>query len=413
MDIATIWNSRVRAFSTDHKDGAQILGKEFDLVILGEGSHVTADIYQRMVVRAINRRVKVRPELDNYFRKTGRAVMFTTPLGFEGCASAEWDRALSTTNNHPERLHVDQADDWLETIYLREAECIENPSYSVRAFESARKTLPRDIFEEQFRGKRVRRSGLIYKEFDPDRDVVPMPDLDLISKMRFAVSFDTGKYFSSGLFGYDERGVVWRLGEFCGIERKIDDNCDDVAELIENVLGPAFGEKSFGSLKNRVDLWPIDPRSQHKQEIMNRLGIPLSDAEMPVQGSIDQVRKLMEEERFKVVRETNYDPIHQQGFLWEVGRYVWQVIRAHTNVSQSKLEPKKSDDHSMDDLRYGVVTLISLGPPMCDRSKPNSFADNWNRRMGIVGLAATMRERLRSPYASADIRSAYRSVHGL
>ena len=73
---------------------------------------------------------------------------------------------------------------------------------------AAKKILPPDIFAEQFLGKRVRRSGLIYKEFDPDKHVRPLPTLDEIANMRLSVSFDTDR--KKLLEIIKVKGMTWR-----------------------------------------------------------------------------------------------------------------------------------------------------------------------------------------------------------
>lgn len=408
MEIETIWGSFIQCFSTDNESGAQILGREFDIVVYGEGSLVSAEIHQRKVVRAVMRRVKRREGTrdPNYYRRTGRIYGCSTPDGYAGCISEEWDRVQRVTGNQPERLHVDAAENWLDSAYLREATALENPAYSKEAFEAARKALPPDIFAEQFLGRRVRRSGIIYQEWDESTMLVTRPTDEALLKMRLSVGFDTGKHFSAGIWGYDEEGVLWRLGEVCGVERKISDNAGEVMERCLEVLGPAFNARTFEEIRPHVDIWPCDPHSQHKMELMDELGAPIMDAIMPVQGSIDRLRKLMAEGRFRVVREFNLDPIMGMGFRYEIAKYVWKVVKTAKGWQdgRTKLEPVKMEDHSMDEARYGAVPLLELGKPskaaMTTVSREPSLGSLLRQQMVRQGRAGTRGEAYRRIHAA-------------
>lgn len=409
MEIVTVWNSWVKAFSTDREEGSAILGKEFDLVILGEGALVSAETWQRKIRRALDRRVKVLS--DGYFRQTGRGVMFTTPDGFDGAASEEWDRIAERYEGRTDLARLPHNPDWLSSAYLREAASTENPSYSPAAFEAARRTLPPDIFAEQYMGRRVRRSGLIYKEFDPDLHVVAMPPPEAIAKMRLVGSFDTGKHFSFGVHGMDVDGTVWRLLEVCTQELRIGDSARVIERKVVEYLGAAFGGASeFAQIAPHFHSWWVDARSQEKQEIMATLGIPLSDSKLEVLGSIDQVREIMAEDRYRVAEEGTHGPLERMGLRYEIAKYVWRSQTTRQQVV--KLEPVKRDDHSLDEARYGIVPLLEAGPVRLADTKPVSFADNWQRKQGLRGLAASMRKQMQTGGDHRDIGEAFRGVHG-
>jgi hypothetical protein len=405
MELRTIWGASVECFSMEHDGGSAVLGREFDIIVYGEGSLISPEIHQRKVIRATARRVKRRTDSrdPNYYRPTGRVYGCSTPDGFGGAISDEWDRVLKVTGNAPEKLQLEHCTNWLESAYLREATALENPSYSPEAYEAARKSLPPDIFAEQFMGRRVRRSGLIYKEWDEATMLVTMPAPADIAAMRLSCGFDTGKHFSAGIMGLDQNGVLWRLGETCGVEQKISDNADQVREMLIRVLGPVFQTEQYEEIRPHIDIWPCDPSSPHKMDLMDLLGAPIWDATMTVQGSIDRIRKLMADDSFRVVRETTHDPVDGMGFRYEVAKYVWKVTKTAKgwNDGRTRLEPVKLDDHTMDELRYDSIPLLDLGLPSHSPPQPHREPTlGQHLRAGLAGRGA-----------SRHVGPAYRGVH--
>ncbi len=425
MTIQTIWGSTVDCFSADYGDGDQVLGKEFDLIVVGEAAKLSADTFQRKAIRALNRRIKnLQDSLgSSHVRRTGRACMYTTPDGYGGAASETWDTAdrLSGKKPHLLRLDAENPPDYTSSYYLREAAVTENPSYSEEARKSAERDLPRDIYEEQYLGLRVRRSGLIYKEFKRDKHLVPLPPNEEIRQMKLCVSFDTGKHFSGGLQGYHPSGRIYRLAEYCAVEQTIQANMDGLGERICEVLAPAFGiavgsdplKTVLPALFDRIAIYIVDGQSEHKQEIMDHWPIALEDARYPVKGTIDDFRGLMKKDRYYVCESYVHDEIDGYGFLNEVKDYVWRAAKdvKGGGEARSVLEPTKKRDHSMDESRYGIKVLLEEGPPSKQESEV-TFGQNWENAHGLAGLEAAMKKQAFGNKDSQHIGSAYRNVHG-
>src|SRR3990167_3643074 len=78
MRLTTVWGATVGVYSILAKEGAQILGSEFDLAILCEAAQVPHEVYSNKIERALLGRAK-RRQSDGYLRRTGRAILLTTP----------------------------------------------------------------------------------------------------------------------------------------------------------------------------------------------------------------------------------------------------------------------------------------------------------------------------------------------
>lgn len=406
MEIQTYWQSRIRTFSVDREEGDAILGKEFDLIVLGEGSKVSEDVLNRKCKRAVDRRVKM---VHGHYRRTGRTVIFTTPAQYSGCSAAEFERVKKATRGRPERLHAENAD-WLESVYLREANCLENPSYSKEVFESRRKSLPADIFSEQYEGKMMRRAGLIYKEFSAERDIVPFPPPEQVRRMRLGVGIDTGKNFAAILVGMDPDRVLWVLGEAYTFEQSITDNAEDLKEMAAHLLSPSFWGKNWDYVGPLIDVWRIDPSSQHKEDLGPLLDVPITFDQLDLLPTIDVVRKMMREGRVRFCEEGLHDPLEGKGILWEIGRYQWKEPPRKATGSRSEQLPAGKDDHGLDALRFVAVPMEEIGPLEGEARQAESFEKVMRDRVRyeVVGHLV---ERMRRP----NLRNpgeAFRAVHG-
>lgn len=412
MEIQTIWGSRVRCFSTDREQGQAVLGKEFDLAVLGEGSHVSPDIFDRKIKRALDRRIKVIDEETGYYRPTGRAIIFTTPKGYDGCSSSEWDRVTAETKGKFEEMHEGMRP-WLETVYLREADCCENPAYSKEVYEARRRTLPADVFAEQYEGKRTRRSGLVYKEFEYSQVVVPeLPPAEFIRTLRLGFAMDTGKHFAGGLAGIDREGHKHFLGEVYTCEESIIENCTHIKELCLAVLGPVFSVSEWDELVDYIELWRIDPSSQHELDVIENLDVPLTFDKLGLISSIDHVREEMQNRRVHFYQEHFNEATEGGGLFWEIGRYQWASNQGKAKQTKAATEPIKRDDHAMDWMRYLAHALDEAGPPEIEEMPDNSYE----------GMIRAMREEQRRAMLAGmrgedsqitNIGEAYRAVHDL
>lgn len=392
MEISTIWGSRVLCFSLDRQEGQSVLGKEADEIILGEGSQIAYTIFQRKLLRAADRRAKVTK--SGFARQTGYVRIFTTPNEFEGTSAGEWERVMKTTDRKPERMQLPNVP-WHRSVYMREADVLENPAYSREVYDERKQTLEKEAFDEQYRGKMTRRSGLVVKEYDPrvhkiQRDSIPT---EMLRTMRFGFGFDTGKHFAAILAGLSREPKLYLLGEVYTQEWSISENAQAVKELLVEVLGPVFRVsepddatdsevivmKKFQLLSGKVDMWAVDPSSQNKEDLMEHLDCPIDFEKFDLLPSIDRVRDLFRDDFVRLCEECEW-------LEWELGRYIWRPILQRGVPGRTMYEPRKKDDHAIDAMRFLLSRLFELGPSK-DDAAPTTFEENWERqqRYEIVG----------------------------
>jgi hypothetical protein len=390
-DFQAPWGAYARGYSTDSDEGAALLGREFTRAVLGEGSHIAPDILDKKVLRALD---GARMNQRSGERQIGYLSIYTTPKGYEGASASEYERVMLQTQHEPEKLHYGEID-WAATAWLKEANILENPAYDRRDYENRKARLSKAAFEEQYQGKMTFSTGRIYPEYQPSTHVVSMPDPAVLRKMKFGVGIDTGAYFGASLVGIlpgdtEETPLATVLGETYTQQSKTADSCEDLREMVTEVLAPAFDTNDWELLKERVDLWVIDPASQHKIDINDMLDITVSDpnrgqGRFDLLPTMDLMRIFFSEHRLKLVEGLTYTDD-------QIRKYVWKHIKAvGGNKSAHRApvirEPKKEYDHILDALRFITIPLMEEGayeeePPAL------TVAEEWKRQQ---------RERVHGP----------------
>lgn len=413
MEIRTIWGSTVVAHSLDKDSGMQMYGKEFDLVILAEGSRVSADVFWRAIFRGLQRRAMRmalcdEPEPDEpadwYSWETGRALIATTPDGYEGAGSAVWDRALELSQKRPDRLHYGSVP-FQESIYLREADCLENPDYDRDAYRAAEATLPPDVFAEQYQGKRVRRAGLVLREFDYSRHVRPLPDAEALLRMRFALGMDTGKHFAAVLLGMEPSRRTWCLGEVYTEAQTVRDDCTEIRRMVVERLGPVANlsmdpwradpealASAWELLLNRLELFYCDDACQSQEDFLEELEAPILFEKPEQMGSISQVNMGFRNDELLLAADGSGEPLCPN-LAWELQNWKWRVVKPTSPTMRAQLKPEDKNDHACDALRYAYVPLRKAGPLEVDDAPPLSMEEAYKRQVEA---------RLLNPMAHGD-----------
>jgi hypothetical protein len=132
--LITPWGSEVYTKSEENPES--LLSEELDWLLLSEGSRMKEKTFDEFLRARLGTR-------------KGRVVVPTTPHGYNWIYKRFYLPA------------VDGDKDYWSTIVA----VTENPLFPKSEYENAKKELPDDIFEEQYNGKFVAQTGLIYKRF--------------------------------------------------------------------------------------------------------------------------------------------------------------------------------------------------------------------------------------------------------
>lgn len=402
--IECVWGSLVRGYSVADDEGAVFLGQEFSRIVLGEGSHIDVDIADRKIKRALDGAMMAS------LLPTGYLTIYTTPKSHGGASAAEHSRALKRSGNCLPKLHYGRVP-FAESFWFREADVLENPAYDKRVYEARRKELPKHAFDEQYRGMMTYKTGAIFKELREERHLNPAPPAEIIRGMRFGIGIDTGTYFAASLVGVTKvgepsRALAWGLGEVYLSQTPIDECCEAINEMVLDVLAPVFGIDDIERLRDRIDIWVVDPASQHKIDLMEHLNVTLSHPSHESGGAgkfeliptIDQMRAYFRNDQL-LLADTLVQT-HQQ-----LSQYVWKQ-RKGANLSGKDpviVEPDKNrPNHLCDSLRLVTIPLMQLGPleepppPMTIKEQWEAQQQDrlWGQLKRQMSMGGTMRKRI-------------------
>lgn len=126
--------SYIRTKSTEKPD--TLLGEELDFINLGEASCIPREVWERQIRARIGSR-------------NGMLLAPSTGSGDSGLFAEMIARGKSGLKNDS---------DWESW----EFSTIDNPTFSQKEYFLAKRTLPREIFEEQYEGKLVSRRGFVF-----------------------------------------------------------------------------------------------------------------------------------------------------------------------------------------------------------------------------------------------------------
>lgn len=347
MRLTTVWGSTLRVFSTTAKEGAQLLGNEFDLAILCEAAQVMPDVYNTKVERALLGRAKKRA--DGYVRRTGRAVLLTTPKQLGGASYELYNRALHRTKGRIEKLRASTGIDWIESMYFLQANVRElNPSYPEEHFEHARRTLPKYSFEEQFLGMAVVRSGLVYSSFREDTTVIEKDRLPNLQSCTFGVGIDTGENFAAVLAAMTPEGQIFIIGDMKEIGQNTAENAASVIEMVERCL-----QGVTPSPKDAITHWVVDVNSQHVPDLEAHLSVDFFYQKYDVLESLGHLDMLMGNGEIKIAEDCEM-------LLNEIRGYRYR----HNKDKMAATKDRPSgEDHNLDAFRYLLMHMFEVGPP--------------------------------------------------
>jgi len=142
--LRTPWGSVLVTKSTEKP--TQILGDEYDLVVLAEGSHISIDIYNQYIRRAMGSR-------------KARLIVPSTPNSDAGILMHFWKKV------EEKKKH------WEGWQYRT----IDSGHFSEQEYQTMREEMDEDNFAEQCEGKFVSRRGKVFK-FRDDHVFKKFPD---------------------------------------------------------------------------------------------------------------------------------------------------------------------------------------------------------------------------------------------
>lgn len=319
LNIELVNGSLIRLMGADNPESLRGVG------LLGAVLDEFADI-KRPVWSTI-----VRPMLSD---TKGWAIFLGTPKGKINHLYEHFIR--DTQYNDPEYRTIENAQILPDADYKSFVfKTVDSPFIDPAEVEKARAELAPQYFRQEYEASFENYTGIIYKEFDPSRHVMSIPQKGFIKDWwRVFVGIDTGRHTAVGFMAIDDNGkkyVFDEIYDYDGVVR-------DIAAQI----------------KSKLALWGchratyiIDSASQVKREY-ERAGIVAIDSEKDVENQIAQVRN--EFKKDNLVFNGDRCPMH----IVEHKGYVW-----NEKSKKPHPEPVKENDHTCNEIQYILSTYMA------------------------------------------------------
>jgi PBSX family phage terminase large subunit len=298
-------------------------GQEFDFFVLDEVAFMRDFWYGWRNV--------LRPTLRI---SEGGAMFISTPKGF----------------NHFYDLYNLEADD--KDFKSFHATSYDNPFISEQEIESAKQSLPDDVFAQEYLADFRKQEGLVYKEFNRQLHVVnEEPESLMISQYIAGIDFGFRNPAAVIHIKQDLQGRYWITGEWYQTEQTDAQIADYVKECRFNYVYP--------DPENQSAIKELRDRHVNVREVVKS-----NDS---VKAGVNQIRELLKQNRLFVHRRC-------LSLINEFETY------AYPDEKDGKVNenPVKKNDHALDALRYAIMTHT-----------PKTQANRYN-------VVALQQERLRN-----------------
>ena len=210
----------------------------------------------------------------------------------------------------------------------------DNPALSARIRERYQRAYSGVFYQRFVLGEWIAAQGRVYDFFDPERDAVDLPT-EPFSAWRISVDYGTTNPTSIGLWG-EKDGVWYRAAEYYYDSRREGYQKTD-AEYADALERLAAGRK--------IQRVIVDPSAASFIEALRRRGFYVVKADNAVSDGIRVAADLLRSGQIRICRNC-------QDCLREISVYRW-------DYRNQKDVPRKEDDHSMDEMRYFAMDLLT------------------------------------------------------
>ena len=208
----------------------------------------------------------------------------------------------------------------------------DNPYIDKQEIEDAKRTLAPAYFRQEWEASFENYTGIIYKEFEPSKHVIEMPDGFIKAWWTVYVGIDTGRHTAVSFIAIDDNGRAFVFDEIYDYDGIVKDICIKIKQKL----------KKWHRTKA---LFVIDSASQVKREY-DFNGIVAIDAEKDVENQIAQVRRMFSADKLYFNRDTcTMHAVEHKGYVW--------------NDRASKPEPLKENDHTCNSVQYPISIYLS------------------------------------------------------
>jgi len=258
----------------------------------------------------------------------------------QGRLSIVQGRMLGTTSPYALNwLYTDIYKPWaqgrLTDTFIHQWRSIDNPYFPKDEYERAKGAYDRRTFARRYEGKFEKMEGLVYEEFDIDRNVI-----SALPPTKTKGSPFVANYVGGVDFGYNNPSCilaahVTRDGEWYFVDEWYQTG-KTTPEIIEKCKG--------WEVEHGTRYWYPDPAEPDRIEEMKRAGLYVRDVSKNITDGINSVRQLFREKRIFIM---NTCP----SLVEELSTYHYPEP---TGIGAELEKPVKMHDHAVDAMRYMI-----------------------------------------------------------
>lgn len=315
------WGSVVEGKTADRPDS--LLGEKVDCVIYSEAAQLPRGIRERYV----------RPRL---ITKGGREIIPTTPD-----AKGQWVHELYETGIRGDFEEIESFT-WDRTA---------NPTYKTKEFLWAKKFYGENspVFREQYLGEWVFYGGLVYPAFNPDLHVIEPFKIPKHWRVIRGIDFGHRDPFVTLWGAVGPNSEIYIFQELYNVEgRETKENATRIKTLSEGYnISRTVSDPSEKQLIEDLAMYGVGSEGANNDKLSGRLQVtayltPTDEGHPPYKTEDYTLQKWPMVYIFNTCKET----------IRELKYYRWKEGKSIENDK----EKTEGDDHSMDVLRYILMT---------------------------------------------------------
>ena len=274
-----------------------------DFLVMDEAAFVSEEAWKEAL----------RPALAD---KKGQAVFIGTPAG----------------KNWFYELFARGMDDEQESYKSFRFSSKTNPHFPEEEWEEVKSELPEEVFKQEFQAEFIERAGMVYPEWNRNEHVCVPFEIPPNWYVYGGVDFGYTNPFAVVWAAIDPEGNYYIIDEYYERGRTMN-------EHIQNIKNRTY----------KVNMFYADPSGPQYMAELQRRGLYVGPGNRDVVVGINRVAELLKTNKLKVFSTCD-------NVIEEYEHYSWESKKRGSRGDLSKEKVKKQDDHSMDALRYLVMS---------------------------------------------------------
>lgn len=258
--------------------------------------------------------------------------------------AAPWTQIIYATN-------PDAPKHWINTDLILGKQAVvyysrpEDNPYNPKEYIDRLKNLTGVYYQRLYLGLWVQAEGAIYDEYNSEKHLVELDNVDLDGRFVVGLDFGYTNPFSCSLYYLDNDDNIYLWKQVYRTKRTVEEHVPAIREMVKDI---------------KVEAWITDHDAEDRATLENHMGIKTQGAYKAVLPGISAVKQRLKDERLFFVNNPVKDidealEVTKQSMctIDEIPGYRWSDKKQDT--------PIKENDHGLDELRYVIAYVDKIG----------------------------------------------------